>query len=319
MEKILITGCAGFIGMHLCKRLLNDGYEILGIDNMNDYYSPRLKEMRLDQLKVFDNFSFIKADISKSEEIKTIFKDFKPERVINLAAQAGVRYSLQNPQSYINSNVVGFMNILEMCKEYRVKGLIYASSSSVYGGNDKIPFSEIDSLNSPISIYAVTKISNELMAKVYSHLYGLKTTGLRFFSVYGPWGRPDMAIYIFVRKILNGETISVYNNGNMKRDFTYIEDIIEGTKSALIKNYDCEVFNLGNSHLEPLMHLIALIEKTLGKKAKVNFEEMQSGDVKVNMANIDYARNKLDYNPKTPLLLGLPKFIDWYNQNKNLL
>ena len=243
-ETILVTGCAGFIGMHLCKNLLEDDYVVMGIDNLNDYYDPNLKKARLTQLKKYKNFEFKKADICDLSSMDTIFDNFKPEKVVNLAAQAGVRYSLENPQAYIQTNVMGFMNVLELCKKYKVRGLIYASSSSVYGGNKKLPFSENDSVDKPISIYAASKKSNELMAHSYSHLYGLKTTGLRFFTVYGPWGRPDMALYIFSEKIAKGEAIQVYNHGNMMRDFTYVEDIIQGTRASIEKNYHCEVFNL---------------------------------------------------------------------------
>ncbi len=319
MDKVLITGSSGFIGMHICERLLNDGFEVFGVDNMNDYYNPTLKKMRLEHLSSYSNFSFTKLDISNFESLKKVFYNFRPRKVINLAAQAGVRYSIENPQAYINSNILGFMNVLELCKKYEVKGLIYASSSSVYGGNDNMPFSEGDLINNPLSIYAVSKISNELMAKTYHNLFGLKSTGLRYFSVYGPWGRPDMAIYIFTDKIMRNKPISVYNNGDMKRDFTFIADIVDGTKSALIKNYECEVFNLGNSHLVSLTDLILQIEKNLGKKAKINYESMQPGDVKLNLADVKNAKLKLNYNPATPLSYGLKKFIDWYDKHQKIL
>ncbi|SVB51969.1 uncharacterized protein METZ01_LOCUS204823, partial [marine metagenome] len=284
MEKILVTGSSGFIGMHLCKSLLEDGYQVVGIDNMNDYYDPALKEARLKELYLYDNFKFVKADISDYPSVETAFKDFEPEKVVNLAAQAGVRYSLENPQAYIQSNVVGFMNILECCRHHQVKGLIYASSSSVYGGNEKIPFSIDDSVDRPISIYAASKISNELMAHTYSHLYGLHTTGLRFFTVYGPWGRPDMAMYIFTEKISNDLPIPVFNYGKMQRDFTYINDIIDGVKASIDKNFFCEIFNLGNNRCEYLMDMIALIEQSLGKKAEMNLMDIQPGDVKKTFA-----------------------------------
>ena len=312
MEKILVTGSSGFIGMHLCKSLLEDGYQVVGIDNMNDYYDPALKEARLKELYLYDNFKFVKADISDYPSVETAFKDFEPEKVVNLAAQAGVRYSLENPQAYIQSNVVGFMNILECCRHHQVKGLIYASSSSVYGGNEKIPFSIDDSVDRPISIYAASKISNELMAHTYSHLYGLHTTGLRFFTVYGPWGRPDMAMYIFTEKISNDLPIPVFNYGKMQRDFTYIDDIIDGVKASIDKNFFCEIFNLGNNRCENLMDMIALIEQSLGKKVEINLMDIQLGDVKKTFADIDYSRDKLGYEPTTSIDEGIPMFIRWY-------
>jgi len=268
----------------------------------------------LERLQSYTNFSFNKLDISIGAELNKVFEDFKPHKVVNLAAQAGVRYSLENPQVYIESNVVGFMNILECCRHYDVEGLTYASSSSVYGGNDKIPFSVDDRVDSPISIYAATKKSNELMAHSYSHLYELHTTGLRFFTVYGPWGRPDMAYYIFTDKILKGEPICVFNHGKLERDFTYIDDIISGTRSAIDKNYPCEVFNLGNNCSEDLMEIIRLIECKIGKKAKIEFEGMQLGDVKRTFADIEYSKQKLNYTPATKIVEGIPKFIDWFKK-----
>ena len=312
MEKILVTGSSGFIGMHLCKSLLEDGYQVVGIDNMNDYYDPALKKARLKELYLYDNFKFVKADVSDYPSVETAFKDFEPEKVVNLAAQAGVRYSLENPQAYIQSNVVGFMNILECCRHHQVKGIIYASSSSVYGGNEKIPFSIDDSVDRPISIYAASKISNELMAHTYSHLYGLHTTGLRFFTVYGPWGRPDMAMYIFTEKISNDLPIPVFNYGKMQRDFTYIDDIIDGVKASIDKNFFYEIFNLGNNWCENLMDMIALIEDSLGKKAGLNLMDIQPGDVKKTFADIEYSRDKLGYEPTTSITEGIPVFIRWY-------
>tara|TARA_Y100001970_G_scaffold272864_1_gene370077 strand:- start:5104 stop:6060 length:957 start_codon:yes stop_codon:yes gene_type:complete len=313
MEKILVTGSSGFIGMHLCEALLKDGIQILGIDNMNDYYDISLKESRLKNLEKYANFDFEKADISNYNKLKEIFEIFKPNKVVNLAAQAGVRYSLENPQAYINSNVMGFMNILECCRAYEIEGLIYASSSSVYGGNEKIPFSIDDDVNKPISIYAVSKKSNELMAHAYNHLYGLHSTGLRFFTVYGPWGRPDMAMYIFLNKINNDQQIQVFNHGKMQRDFTYIDDIISGITSSIKKNYSCEIFNLGNNNSENLMDMIAVIENYLNKKAKIRYLGMQPGDVKKTFADIKYSKSKLGYSPKTSINEGIIKFIDWYN------
>ena len=266
----------------------------------------------MDQLKSNKNFSFSQIDISHHSDLDREFKSFHPNKIVNLAAQAGVRYSLENPQAYIESNVVGFMNILECCRHHDVEGLIYASSSSVYGGNEKIPFSVDDRVDRPISIYAATKISNELMAHTYSHLFGLNTTGLRFFTVYGPWGRPDMAYYIFADKISKGEPISVFNHGKMERDFTYIDDIIDGTRAAIEKNYPCEVFNLGNNNSEDLMEMVGLIESEIGKKAEIQFEGMQPGDVKRTFADIEHSKQKLNYTPTTKIVEGIPKFIEWY-------
>ena len=318
MEKILITGCSGFIGMHLTKSLLKDKYDILGIDNINDFYSVNLKNARLNELKLYKNFDFVKLDIANKSRLKKIFEKFNPHKVVNLAAQAGVGYSLVNPHAYVESNVIGFLNILEMCKDYKVKGLIYASSSSVYGKNKKIPFSILDRVEEPISIYAATKKSNELMAHVYNHIYGLRSTGLRFFSVYGPWGRPDMAIYIFTEKILRNETISVFNHGNMRRDFTYIDDIVEGIKTSIKKNYSNKIFNLGNNKAESLMDIISLIEKSLGKKARVNFKGMQPGDVKETLSDIEESRIKLDFYPKISIKEGMASFIEWYKSYHNI-
>jgi UDP-glucuronate 4-epimerase len=311
-KKILVTGSSGFIGMHLCDSLIRNGYQVLGIDSMNDYYDVSLKNKRLNNLLKYNNFNFINEDISNLNVMEKIFKDFLPSKVVNLAAQAGVRYSLKNPHDYIKSNVSGFMNILECCRYQRVEGLIYASSSSVYGGNKKSPFSIEDNVDKPISIYAATKKANELMAYSYSHLYNLRTTGLRFFTVYGPWGRPDMAMYIFADKILRGEPIEVFNHGKMNRDFTFIDDIIHGIMHSIDKNYLCEVFNLGNGKTENLMDMIHIIENSIGKKAKISFKDIQLGDVKDTLSDIDYSKKKIDYNPKTTIDKGIPKFIDWF-------
>ena len=311
-DIILVTGCAGFIGMHLCKKLFDLGFSVIGLDNLNDYYDIRLKLKRLSLLQSNENFTFIDSDIGDMKNLDKVFKDYSPNKVVNLAAQAGVRYSLINPNSYMHSNILGFMNILECCRHNDIEGLVYASSSSVYGGNEKIPFSESDSVDSPISIYAASKKANELMAHSYSHLFNIPTTGLRFFTVYGPWGRPDMAMYIFAEKILNDQPINVFNNGKMKRDFTYIDDIISGLISAINYNYDCEVFNLGNSKSENLMDVISMIEKKLGKKATIQFEPMQPGDVQKTYADINHANNMLGYDPKTDIKEGLNAFLDWY-------
>ncbi len=312
MEKILVTGSSGFIGMHLCKSLLEDGYSVHGIDNMNSYYDVNLKKSRLDNLLKYKKFTFALTDISDLEAVKQEFEKFHPEKVVNLAAQAGVRYSLKNPHEYVFSNIVGFMNIVEACRYNEVNGLIYASSSSVYGANKKIPFSTLDRVDKPISIYAASKLSNELIAHSYSHLFGLNSTGLRFFTVYGPWGRPDMAMYLFANNIMQEKPISVYNHGNMQRDFTYIDDIIDGVRSSIKNNYKCEIFNLGNNRCENLLDMIGYIEKELGKKADIKFMDIQAGDVKKTYANIDCAKVKLDYRPKVSIQKGIPKFIKWF-------
>jgi UDP-glucuronate 4-epimerase len=310
--NILITGAAGFIGYHLCKELLYEDNNILGVDNLNNYYDSTLKLKRLNQLKSYKNFQFEKIDISNREMIGPIFNKFKPKKVINLAAQAGVRYSLQNPYAYMDSNLVGFLNIIELCRQNKTEGFIYASSSSVYGENKKIPFSIKDRVDRPISLYAASKKANELIAHSYSHLYGLHTTGLRFFTVYGPWGRPDMAYYIFTKKILNGEPINVFNNGNMNRDFTFIDDVINGTKVAIKKNYKQEIFNLGNNKSVNLLDFISVIENKLNEKAIINFKPLQSGDVKETFADITESKEKLGFEPKITIKEGISKFVDWY-------
>tara|TARA_Y100001935_G_C17216448_1_gene462863 strand:- start:46 stop:1002 length:957 start_codon:yes stop_codon:yes gene_type:complete len=312
MERILVTGSCGFIGMHLSLTLLRDGYKVMGVDNINDYYDINIKYARLKELEKFKNFSFNKVDISDCSRLKSVFEKFKPNKVVNLAAQAGVRYSIINPNAYIHSNIVGFMNVLEACRIFKVKGLIYASSSSVYGENKKTPFSISDPVNKPISIYSVTKRSNELMAYSYHHLYGIKSTALRYFTVYGPWGRPDMAIYIFTKNIINHEYINVYNNGSMMRDFTYIDDIISGTISAIEKNYKYEIFNLGNNKSENILDMIKVLEKNIGIEAKINFKKSPLGDVKKTFASIEESNKKLGYKPITSISEGIPKFINWY-------
>ena len=314
MNKIIITGAAGFIGFNLAISLLQDGYVVLGVDNINDYYSVKLKKARLEILRSYKNFNFEKVDISDRSKLGPIFKAFKPQKVANLAAQAGVRYSLTNPYAYMDSNLVGFLNILELSRHCGVEGLVYASSSSVYGSNTKIPFSVTDPVNNPISLYAASKRANELIAHSYSHLFGLHTTGLRYFTVYGPWGRPDMAMYIFANNIYNDRPIDVFNHGDMYRDFTYIDDIVSGTRAALEKNYKYELFNLGNHKSEKLLDMISLIEIELGKSAKMNFMPMQPGDVVESFADIDYSEKKLGYNPTTPISIGVPRFIKWYKE-----
>ena len=310
--KVLVTGAAGFIGYHLCKSLLDDGYEVLGIDNLNDYYDVSLKSLRIDSIKEHNNFAFKKIDISNYSSLEKIFKNFSPNKVVNLAAQAGVRYSITNPFAYMDSNLVGFLNIIELCRHNNVEGLIYASSSSVYGANTKTPFDEKDRVNRPIALYGATKRANELIAHSYSHLYDLPSTGLRFFTVYGPWGRPDMAMFIFTRKILSGEPIQIFNHGDMKRDFTYIDDIILGTRAAIERNHQCEIFNLGNNKSEKLMDVVGIIEKTLGKKAIIDFRPIQPGDVKESYADILLSEKKLGFIPKISIKQGIPKFIKWY-------
>ncbi len=311
-EKILLTGCAGFIGMHLSEALLEQGYCVVGVDNLNPYYDVKLKNHRLMRLKNYENFKFIRLDITNKEDLENIFKTNPIDKVVNLAAQAGVRYSLKNPSSYIESNVLGFMNILECCRHYDIKGLVYASSSSVYGGNKEVPFSVNHNVDSPISIYAASKKANELMAHSYNHLFGLKSTGLRFFTVYGPWGRPDMAIYIFAKKILKGEPISVFNNGKMQRDFTYIDDIVSGIISSIKNNFNYEIFNLGNNTPVPLLEVVSILESKIGKTAIINYEPMQPGDVVSTFADIEKSKSKLAYLPKTDIKEGISYFLDWY-------
>jgi len=311
-EKILVTGCAGFIGMHLCKTLLDEGFSVLGIDNLNNYYDTNLKLKRLDHLINIKNFSFEKVDIIDLKNLKIAFDNFSPDKVINLAAQAGVRYSIVNPHAYIDTNISGFMNVLECCRIMNVKGLIYASSSSVYGNNCNVPFSEKDNVDNPVSIYAASKKANELMAKTYNELYNLHSTGLRFFTVYGPWGRPDMAYYLFTKKIINNETIRIFNFGAMERDYTYIDDIVKGIISAIKRNFFCEIINLGNNKSEKLLDMVNIIEDIIGKKAKIKLEPMQLGDVKKTYADIKKAKKLLLYNPKINLDKGLVNFCDWF-------
>ena len=313
-EKILVTGSAGFIGYHLCNALLKDGYEVLGIDNINDYYDPNLNLALIEQLKNNANFKFERIDIADRESLTQSFQNFNPIKVVNLAAQAGVRYSIENPYVYMESNLVGFLNIIELCRHNEVKGLIYASSSSVYGGNTKMPSSVSDRVGKPIALYGATKRANELIAHSYSNLYGLNTTGLRYFTVYGPWGRPDMAMFIFIKNILNDIPIPVFNNGAMKRDFTYIADIIAGTRSAIDNNYECEIFNLGNNKSEQLMDIISLIEKNLGRKATINFLPMQPGDVPKSFADINKSKKMLNFKPTTNVETGIMQLIAWYKE-----
>ena len=311
-NKILVTGAAGFIGFHLIKSLLDDGFNVIGLDNLNDYYSVDLKNARLKEINKHKNFTFKKIDISNREKLKECFSSFKINKVVNLAAQPGVRYSIENPYAYMDSNLIGFLNIIECCRHSNIEGFIYASSSSVYGGNTKTPFSETDKTDNPVSFYAATKNANELIAKTYSHLYNLNTTGLRFFTVYGPWGRPDMAYYSFTDKIVKNKPISVFNHGKMKRDFTYIDDIIFGLKSAINMNYKCEIFNLGNNKSENLMDFIYLLEHHLNIKAKIRFKEMELGDIKETYADISKSIDMLKYSPKSNINDGIESFVSWY-------
>jgi UDP-glucuronate 4-epimerase len=333
--KYLVTGAAGFIGMHTCIRLLNEGHEVVGIDNLNAYYSVALKDYRLNKLLPFKSFTFIKMDISNRGAVSQLFTEQQFERVIHLAAQAGVRYSIEAPFEYVDSNLVGMMTILEGCRQNKVAHLIYASSSSVYGMNPKVPFSTDDAVDHPISLYAATKKSNELMAHSYSHLYDIPTTGLRFFTVYGPAGRPDMAPWLFTEAISKGEPIKVFNNGEMERDFTYIDDIVEGI--IRIQNVVPErnpandllnpssstapyrIYNIGNNNSIKLSDFIAAIEDACGKKAEKIMLPMQPGDVKRTFADIDSLTNSTDYQPNTEILVGISQFVDWYTKfQKNM-
>lgn len=329
MKKVLITGAGGFIGSHLAIRLLSEGYEVIGVDNINDYYSPKLKEDRLARIPT-ENFTFYKTDLENTDEINHIFEVNKPNIVVNLAAQAGVRYSIENPMAYISSNIVGFTNILEACRHHHVEHLLYASSSSVYGSNESLPFSVKENVDHPISLYAATKKSNELMAHTYSHLYGLPTTGLRFFTVYGPWGRPDMALFLFTDAIINHKPINVFNNGNMLRDFTYVDDIVESVTRLIPKapvpdkdwdakkpnpatsNAPYKVYNIGNNSPVKLLDFIEAIENKTGIQAIKNFMPLQDGDVPMTYADVSELINEIDFQPSTPIQDGINNFIDWY-------
>ena len=320
----LITGTAGFIGSHLARNLLIRGDKILGIDNISDYYDVNLKYDRLNSLKSYKNFIFEKIDISSYSDLEKIIKKYKVTKICHLAAQAGVRYSLEAPMEYIKSNIVGHLNMLEICRNYEIKNIVYASSSSVYGGNTKVPFSISDRVDTPVSLYAATKRSDELMSYTYNHLYGINTIGLRFFTVYGPWGRPDMATWIFTRKIINEEPIEVFNNGNMERDFTYIDDIINGTISILDSCKDdsnksfSKVYNIGNNKPENLLNFISLIEENLGKKAIKIMKPLQKGDVPNTYADIKDIQADYNFTPKTKLAEGIPMFIEWFKSYHNI-
>jgi len=317
--RLIVTGAAGFIGMHVAEKLLRKNHEVIGIDNLNDYYDVNLKRKRLNILKKYKKFIFFKTSIENQKKINLIFKKYKPKKVIHLAAQAGVRYSIKNPHAYINSNVLGFINILESSRKFGCKHLIYASSSSVYGGTKKYPFKENFYLDKPMSIYAASKKSNELMAHVYSHLYKLPTTGLRFFTVYGPWGRPDMSLFIFVNSILNKKKIKVFNFGKMKRDFTYIDDIVSGTlkiinkpPKKLKKEAPYRICNIGNNNPVDLEYFIKTIEKKLQKKSKKIYLPIQKGDIPVSFANVNKINKITGYKPTTKIEKGISEFITWY-------
>ena len=338
MRKILVTGAAGFIGFHLSKRLLDIGDTVVGIDNLNSYYDVNLKKARLAILENYRNFHFIKMDIANQQDMKKLFhpdtpnQPDTPDYVIHLAAQAGVRYSLENPHAYIDSNLVGFTNILEGCRHNKVKHLVFASSSSVYGANTMMPFSIHHNVDHPISLYAATKKANELMAHTYASLYNIPCTGLRFFTVYGPWGRPDMAMFLFTKAILEGRSIDVFNHGKMKRDFTYIDDIIEGVVRIIDKipqpdpewngnNPDpgtsfapYKIYNIGNNNPVDLMKFISILEDYLGKKAQKNFLPMQPGDVPATCADVDDLMKDVGFKPETPLKEGIKKFVEWYKE-----
>jgi len=313
-ECIMVTGAAGFIGFHLSKKLLELGDQVVGVDNMNEYYDVTLKKGRLEILRGYNGFTFYREDICNLEGLRAIFQAEGVSIVCNLAAQAGVRYSLKDPYSYEKSNLAGFLNLLELAREYRVKNFVYASSSSVYGKNRSIPFSVADRTDQPVSLYGATKKANELMAHAYSHLFQIPCTGLRFFTVYGPWGRPDMALFIFTDAILRKKPIDVYNFGRMKRDFTYIDDIVDGTMAALKRPVPFEVFNLGNSNAVDLMEFIGMLEEELGRKAEKNMLPIQPGDVPETFADIESAKKSLGFNPKTHLREGIKRFVAWYRE-----
>jgi UDP-glucuronate 4-epimerase len=330
MNKVLITGAAGFIGYHLAKRLCVDGFVVDGLDNLNTYYEPSLKETRLNNLKNYDAFRFFQLDIADKKSLDHLFHQNKYDFVVNLAAQAGVRHSIENPYVYLESNIHGFLNILEACRYHPVRHLVYASSSSVYGANKKMPFSVHDNVDHPLALYAASKKSNELMAHAYSNLYNIPTTGLRFFSAYGPYGRPDMALFIFTKAILANEPINVFNHGKMKRDFTYVDDLVEcivrlmPKPAGADKNWNglkpdpsisfapYKLFNVGNSSTIELIRYIEIIEEKLGRKAIKNFLPMQEGDVPDALADVKDLENEINYKPSTPIEVGVGKFIDWY-------
>jgi len=331
-SPILVTGVAGFIGFHVAKRLLDRGDSVIGLDNVNDYYDVHLKEARLAELRPHKTFSFVKLDLANRNGMRDLFADEPFRRVVHLAAQAGVRYSLVNPHAYTDANIEGFMNILEGCRHSKIEHLVYASSSSVYGGNTHMPFSVHDNVDHPVSLYAATKKANELMAHCYAHLYRFPCTGLRFFTVYGPWGRPDMALFIFTKAILEGKPIEVFNQGRMKRDFTYIDDVVEGIIRALDRparpdpswsgerpdagtsSAPARVYNIGNHQPVELMHFIEVLEKALGRKAEKKLMPLQPGDVPATYADIEDLAREVGFKPATPIEEGIPRFVKWYRE-----
>ncbi len=314
--KILVTGAAGFIGFHLCTQLLERGDAIIGFDTINPYYDPSLKEARLALLKKHPKFSFAKGDILDRKAVAKAMKGV--DRVVHLAALAGVRYAYDHPEEYVDTNIKGFFNVIDEVRLQNIDGLIYASTSSVYGGNTKFPSSEDDMVDDQVSLYGMNKKANENMAHVYHSLYGTNVTGLRFFTVYGPYGRPDMALFLFTEKLLKGEKLPIFNVGKMQRDFTYVDDIVDGMVAAIDKNYDEEIFNLGCGQTEELMDYVRMIEETVGKKAELEFLPMQKGDAVKSAADISKARAKLGYNPKTTIKEGVPKFVEWYRSYYNI-
>ena len=330
MTKVLVTGAAGFIGYHLSERLLARGDAVVGVDNLNDYYSVELKEARLSRLQARDGFSFVRGDVAETRALETCFLTHRPDAVVHLAAQAGVRYSLSHPHAYVEANLVGFVNILEACRHAEVRHLVYASSSSVYGANTNYPFSTRDSVDHPVSLYAATKKSNELMAHCYSHLFDIPTTGLRFFTVYGPWGRPDMAAFLFTRAILAGEPIEVFNYGDMQRDFTYVDDIIEGVVRVLDRppqrvpgpvgddpsrsNAPYRVYNIGNGAPVPLMDMIGALEDALGAQAEKRLLPIQPGDVPATHADVTALQRDTGFRPATDIRTGISRFVQWYRE-----
>jgi len=323
-DKILITGAAGFVGFHLSQQLLKSGFKIIGFDNLNNYYDVKLKYARLKLLREYINFIFIKDDLINFDKLKIVFKEYKPKIVVNLAAQAGVRYSIENPKAYIDSNMIGFFNVLEACRYHPVEQLLYASSSSVYGNQEKIPFSTFDSVDNPISLYAATKKSNELMAYTYSHLYKIPTIGLRFFTVYGPYGRPDMAYFSFTKKIIEGERLNIFNNGDMYRDFTYIDDIVKVMENIIKKPQVLEtnicpykLYNIGNNKPEKLGDFISILENIINKKARKKYLPMQQGDVYQTHADVSELIEDFDFTPNTSLQDGIRQFVSWYKEYYN--
>lgn len=332
MDKILVTGAAGFIGFHLAARLADEGRRVIGIDNLNSYYDVDLKKARLAELEKRPDFKFLKIDICQRDELNDLFKQEGFDVVVNMAAQAGVRYSLENPHAYVDANIAGFVNLLECCRHNEVSHFVFASSSSVYGANTKMPFSVHDNVDHPVSLYAASKKANELMAHTYSHLYGLACTGLRFFTVYGPWGRPDMALFLFTKAILNNEPIKVFNHGRMRRDFTYIDDIIEGVVRVMAKKPEPDpdwtgdspdpgtsyvsyrIYNIGNNRSEQLMDFIGILEEVLGKEAKKEYLDLQPGDVPATYADIDDLYDAVGFRPVTSIETGIRRFVDWYRQ-----